>query len=258
MTSLFRTLSLLLLLACVALASALFTMKLVIHSAEVTIPNLQGKTLSQAHDDAAALHLDIRIANHLYSSTIPAGHVLNQSPAPGTTVRTGWHMQITESLGPQTVKIPTLTGEPSNIAIQQIRQSGLQLGPLAYLPSQTAPSGTVLAQSPQANAQGVASPRVSLLIATPPAPTSARAPMPAIVMPTLVGQTLSSARQILTRAGLKLTSVKRIYPAIRPIGSISSTAPPQQPILPGSVLAQTPPSGYRVQPGDSVTLTVAK
>ncbi|MGC8549210.1 MAG: PASTA domain-containing protein [Acidobacteriaceae bacterium] len=254
MTSLFRTLSLLLLLVCVALASAILTMKLVIHSAEVTIPNLKGKTLSQAHDDAAALHLDIRIANHLYSPTIPAGRVLNQSPEPGTTVRTGWHMQITESLGPQTVNIPTLTGEPSNIAIQQLRQSGLQLGSLAYLPSQTAPSGTVLAQSPQANAQGVASPRVDLLIATPPAP----APAQAIVMPSLKGQTLSSARQILTQAGLKLTSVKKIYPAIRPIGSIASTAPPQQPILPGSVIAQTPPSGYRVQPGDSVTLTVAK
>jgi beta-lactam-binding protein with PASTA domain len=253
-TSLFRTLSLLLLLVCVALASAILTMKLVIHSAEVTIPNLKGKSLSQAHSEAAALHLDIRIANHLYSPTIPAGRVLNQSPAPGTTVRTGWHMQITESLGPQTVKIPTLTGEPSNIAIQQIRQSGLQLGSLAYLPSQTATSGTVLAQSPQAGAQGVASPHISLLIATPPAPTSATA----IVMPTLVGQTLASARAILTHAGLKLASVKKIYPAIRPIGSVSSTAPPQQPVLPGSVLAQTPPSGYRVQPGDSVTLTVAK
>lgn len=258
MTSLLRTLSLLLLLACVALASAILTMKFVIHSAEVTIPNLKGQTLSQAHSQAAALHLRVRIANHLDSSTIPAGRVLNQSPAPGTTVRTGWHMQITESLGPQTIKIPTLIGEPSNIAIQQIRQSGLQLGSLAYLPSQTAPSGTVLAQSPQAGAQGVASPRIDLLIATPPVPNSAQAPMLAIVMPTLVGQTLSSAREILTHAGLKLTAVKRIYPAIRPIGSTSSNAPPQQPILPGSVVAQTPPSGYRVQPGDSVTLTVAK
>ena len=247
-------LSLLLLLACVALASAILTMKLVIHSAEVTIPDLKGKTLAQAHSQAAALHLDVRIANHLYSPNIPAGRVLNQSPAPGTTVRTGWHMQITESLGPQTVKIPNLTGEPSNIAIQQIRQSGLQLGSLAYLPSQTATSGTVLAQSPQAGAEGVAGPRIDLLIATPPVPNSAQA----LVMPTLKGQPLSSARQILTHAGLKLTSVKKVYPAIRPIGRISSMAPPQPPILPGSVLAQTPPSGYRVQPGDSVTLTVAK
>lgn len=254
MTSLFRTLSLLLLLACVALASAILTMKLVIHSAEVTIPNLQGKTLSQAHREAAALHLDVRVANHLYSPTVPAGRVLNQSPAPGTTVRSGWHMRVTESLGSQTLKIPTLTGEPDSIAIQQIRQSGLQLGSLAYLPSQTATSGTVIAQSPQAGAQGVASPRIDLLIAAPPAPSTANA----LVMPTLVGQTISSARQILSHAGLKLASVKTINPGVRPIGSVSSTAPPEQPILPGSVLAQTPLSGYRVQPGDSVTLTVAK
>lgn len=254
MTSLFRTLSLLLLLACVALASAILTMKLVIHSAEVTVPDLNGKTLSQAHRDAAARHLDVRVANHLYSPTIPAGRVLNQSPAPGTTVRTGWHMRVTESLGPQTVSIPSLTGEPNRVAIQQIHQAGLQLGQLAYLPTSSAPSGTVIAQSPQANAQGIASPRIHLLIATPPTPSSATA----LVMPTLVGQTLSSARAILAQASLKLSHVKRIVAGVRPIGSVSSTAPPQAPILPGSVIAQSPASGYRVQPGDTVTITVAK
>lgn len=258
MTHFLRTLSLLLLLACVALASAILTMKLVIHSAEVTIPNLKGKTLSQAHHDAAALHLDVRVANHLYSSTIPAGRVLNQSPAPGTTVRTGWHMRITESLGPQTVTIPNLTGESDRVAIQQIHQAGLQLGQLAYLPTASAPSGTVIAQSPQANAQGAATPRIHLLIATPPTPSSATTPMRAIVMPTLVGQTLAGARAILTDAGLKLSNVKKIAVGVRPIGSASSTAPPRQPILPGAVLAQKPLSGYRVQPGDTVTLTVAK
>jgi beta-lactam-binding protein with PASTA domain len=163
-------------------------------------------------------------------------------------------MRVTESLGPQTAHIPALTGEPDSLAILQVHQAGLQLGQLAYLPTGTATSGTVLAQSPQANAQSVASPRIQLLIATPPVPSSATA----LVMPTLVGQTLSSAKSILTHAGLKLVSVKNIYPGIRPIGSISSTAPPQQPILPGSVLAQTPLSGYRVQSGDTVTLTVAK
>ena len=254
MTSLFRTLSLLLLLACVALASALVTMKFVIHSAEVTVPNLKGKTLAEAHHAAAGLHLDIRVANHLYSPTIPAGRVLNQSPAPGTTVRSGWHMRVTESLGPQTVKIPSLTGEPDQVAIQQIHQAGLQLGPLAYLPTSAAPPGTVLAQSPQAHAQGVAGPRVKLLIATPPVPNSATA----VVMPSLIGQTLSGARAILTHAGLKISHVKRIAVGVRPIGNASSSATPEPPILPGSVIAQKPLSGYRVQPGDTVTLTVAR
>lgn len=253
MRSLFRTFSFLLVLIAVALASALITMKLVVHSAEVTVPNLQGKTLAQAHHDAAARHLDIRIANHAYSPVIPAGHVLNQSPTPGTTVRKGWHMHVTESLGPQTVKIPALTGEPDNIAVFQIRQTGLQLDGLAYLPTSAAPSGTVLAQSPQANAQEISSPQIQLLIAAP-----AQDPAAAIVMPRLIGQNLSSARIILTHAGLKLTFVKRIFVSIRPIGRVSSTASPQAPILPNSVIAQTPASGYRVEPGGSVTLTVAE
>lgn len=255
MNSLFRALGILLLLAVVALASAILTMKLVIHSAEVTVPNLKGKTLLQAHHDTAALHLDCRVANHLYSPTIPAGRVLNQSPAPGTIVRSGWHMRITESLGPQTVHIPALTGEPDNVALLQIRQAGLELGQLAYLPISTAPSGTVLAQSPQANAQGLASPHIQLLIAMPPTPDFAAA---ALVMPGLIGQTIAGARAILTHAGLKLSSIQRVAPGVRPIGSVSSTAPPRLHILPGTVIAQTPLSGYRVQSGDKVTITVSK
>ena len=239
MTKLVRTLGLLFLLACIAIASALLTMKYVIHSAGVTVPDLKGKTLAEAHRSAAALQLDLRVANHFYSTTIPAGRVLNQSPAPGTTARSGGHLSVTESLGQQTAQIPALTGKPDRVAIQQIQKQGLQLGSLAYLPTSAAPSGTVLAQSPRANAQGVSSPRVQLLIATPPEPDSATA----LVMPSLIGQTLSSVRTILAHAGLKLSLVKRISAGAHPTGSI---------------LSQKPLSGYRVQPGDTVTLTVAK
>ncbi len=248
MITLFRTIGVLLLLAVVALASALLTMQFVIHSAEVTVPNLKGKTLAQAHRQATALHLDVRVANHLYSSTIPAGHVLNQSPAPGTTVRSGWHMRITESLGPRKVTIPSLTGEPDRVAILKIHQAGLKLAGLAYLPTSRAPSGTVLAQSPQAHAKGVASPRVQLLIATPPSPGKT----PGFVMPRLIGKPLAGARRVLASAGLKVARVKRTSLRRR------STGAPQAPLHAGSVIAQSPPSGYRIQPGGAITLTVAK
>lgn len=254
MSTLFRVLGTAFLLIAVALASAFVTMKLVIHRTEVTVPNLIGKPLPQAHHKAAALQLDIRVANHLYSSAIPAGHVLSQSPAPGTTVRAGWHMRVIESLGAQTVAIPALAGESDSVAIVKIREAGLQLGTIAYLPTSAAPPGTVVAQSPMPNAEDIASPRIQLLIAMPPEHDDASA----IIMPRLIGQNISNARQILTQSGLKLAHVKRAAVGVRSIGNIMSNNPPQAPILPGSVIAQMPASGYRVQPGDDVILTVAK
>lgn len=239
MKKLVRTLSWLLLLAFVAFASALLARHFVLHSAEIKAPDLKGKTLAEANHTTSALHLDLRVTDHLYSTTIPVGRVLNQFPAPGSIVRSGEHLSVTESLGPQIAQIPSLTGKPDRAAIQKIQKKGLQLGSLAYLPTSAAPSGTVIAQSPRANAPDASNPQVHLLIATPYDPSSATA----LVMPSLIGQTLAGARSILAHAGLKLSHVHRISGGGHPIGR---------------VFAQKPLSGYRVQPGDTVTLTVAK
>ena len=161
----------------VALLSALITMRLAIHTGEVEVPDLSGMTLEEAAQKSTGAQLNLTIENRFYSTTVPPGRVLSQSPAAGTTVRKGWHMRITESIGPQRVGIPDTVGMNEHDAGAAIRRASLDLGTLAYLPSPGTPD-TVLAQTPPANAEGVDKPEIALLLSQPAAAAPAAYVMP--------------------------------------------------------------------------------
>ena len=238
MRGFFRFAVLALLLIAVAMTSAIVTMHFAIHGAEVTVPNLRGMTLAEAGQQTAALGLGMHVESRLYSADVAEGHVANQSPAAGTVVRRGWRLWLTESLGPMKRAIPNVVEMDERLATMTIRRAGLEMGATAAMPWPDAQPGTVMAQSPAANAPDAASPVVNLLTAAeaPPAQNG-------LVMPDVEGQVFTAAALALTRAGL-------------------TVAPVQERAAPGTgtgiVIGQTPPAGYRVDPTMTVTLTVAK
>ena len=73
----------------VAIFSAYIAMRVAIHGREVEVPQQPICPLSEAAAKAAALGLRFNIENRFYSA-VPAGEVISQSPAPGTTVRREW------------------------------------------------------------------------------------------------------------------------------------------------------------------------
>ena len=95
--------SLLLLLVAVALMAAIVTMQFAIHGAEVQVPALKDMTVADALSETAGLGLNLDVDNRYYSGDVAPGHILTQSPAPGTVVRREWHVRVAESLGPQKV-----------------------------------------------------------------------------------------------------------------------------------------------------------
>src|ERR1039457_6674577 len=99
----FQVASVLMLLVAVALLAAITTMHFAIHGAEVQIPALKGMTVEQARSETAGLGLNLDVDNRYYSGDVAAGHILNQSPEPGTVVRRAWGVRVSESLGPQQV-----------------------------------------------------------------------------------------------------------------------------------------------------------
>src|SRR5487761_1800989 len=159
MRQIFRALSAVLALLAIALVSALITMRLAIHGAEVRVPTLSGLTLPEAANSLHSRGLETGIDGHFYSTTQPIGHVLTQSPAPGTLVRKSWRVRITVSLGPQKTAIPSLEGMNEGIAGIAIRRTGLQLGNVMSIPYGYAPENTVVAQTPLARATDVQGPR---------------------------------------------------------------------------------------------------
>ena len=231
----------------VALLSALITMRLAIHTGEVETPSLSGLTLEEAANASNKLRLNLTVENRFYSTTVPAGRVLSQSPSAGATVRKGWHMRVTESLGPQRVTIPDTVGMNDRDAGMAIRRASLDIGATAHIPSPGI-SDVVLAQTPPANAEGVDKPEVSLLLTEP-----YTAVPKAWVMPNLVGLSYSAASARMRDMDLRVYAIvpQPAAPVVDPNAPAGTPAPAPTPMAPaGVVLTQTPTAGARVTSAD--------
>ena len=133
MRQFFRMLLLALVLMTVALISALTAMRLAIHGREVTIPKLVGMSPFEAERAGAASGLQVVVERQFYSPDIPEGKIMTQMPPPGTKVRRGWSVRVAQSLGPQRVAIPDVTGGSERVAELNIRRRGLSLGSVAHV-----------------------------------------------------------------------------------------------------------------------------
>jgi eukaryotic-like serine/threonine-protein kinase len=242
----FRLLAQILVLVIVALASMLISMRFAIHGREVAVPDLRGMTPTEAGHVAFEHGLELAHGDHFYSATVPAGRIVSQQPEAGTRVRRGWRMQAAESLGVQLVEIPAVLGMSPRAAEINIRRRGLEIGASAELPTTDAAPQAIIAQTPAPGAQGVASPRVSLLYAVPPPPS-------AYAMPDLTGMTLSDATALVTESGLKTISVTST--AVGTTGSISNPSSQPATLI---VAGQTPAPGTRVTPGTNVSLQLTR
>jgi beta-lactam-binding protein with PASTA domain len=269
MLQIFRALSAVVLLVTIALISAMITMRLAIHGAEVQVPTLQGRTVPQAVIDLRAKGLQAGIDGLYYSATQPAGVVLTQSPAPGTLVRKSWRVRVTVSLGPQKVAIPSVDGMNETMATITIRRTGLQVGAVVGLPYAYAPENTVIAQTPTGRATDVEGPRVSILTAQT-SPTAENA----TVMPDLIGENFTQAALAILHAGFKLAPLQNAPSAsspVQPSGQLQVPAatspqpstqtshaptPLTAPVAPGAVITQVPAAGTRIVAGSTIQLTV--
>src|SRR5579883_2989430 len=103
----------------VGLLSAVISMRVAIHGLygrEVKIPNLVGMSPQDATRTAASDGLTGFVDHHFYSAEIRQGLIVSQMPPPGTKVRPGWRIRVAESLGPQSVTIPSVLGESMRAA----------------------------------------------------------------------------------------------------------------------------------------------
>jgi beta-lactam-binding protein with PASTA domain len=232
----FQLVLLALVLLAVAMISALTAMRLAIHGRQVHVPSVVGMTSVQARKAALAAGLLLDREAGFYSREVPEGRVLSQAPAAGTLVRRGWHLRIAESLGPQRVAIPDLLHQSQRAAEINIARRGLDVGSVAvaHIPDQ--PPDQVVAQSPAPNAQGVASPKINLLVTAPAEPT-------ALLMPSFTGRSFAEASKEIQDAHLRVAVVNHVSAPGLPVGT---------------VLKQSPEAGQQVTPGTAVTLDVTQ
>jgi len=260
MRRLFRIILLTLVLMIVAMISALTAMQLAIHGREVNIPKLVGMTPVEAERLAAASGLQLIVERQFYSVDIPEGKIMTQVPLPGTKVRRGWLIRVAQSLGPQRVAIPDVTGESERAAELNLKRRGLDVGFVSQVSLPDVPQDQVASQSPPANASGIAAPKIDLLV-------SQGADLPSYVMPSLIGQPLGSATLTLQDAGMKVGKVSMVVqsgPAPdQQLASAGAAAtgpvspnPPSQPSAASMIVSQTPAAGQKILAGTAVNFEV--
>jgi eukaryotic-like serine/threonine-protein kinase len=230
----------------VFMASMLTAMRFAIHGRQTAVPKIVGMSQHEAEIVLEAHGLVLDRTDRFFSAEIPEGHIVSQVPAPNEVVRRGWRVRVAESMGPQRVTIPDLTGDSERSAEINIKRRGLEMGTMAVAEVADATPDQVVAQSPPANATNVSAPKVSVLVAATPDKKS-------YVMPDLHGRTQDDAIDAIVRAGLKVGNISS-----EPAPGAEADLPETLPAGLRIIVRTAPGVGQRVWEGQAVNLEVTR
>ncbi len=243
MRNLFRIIFRGLILATVFLVSALTAMRLAIHGREVAVPKVVGMSVSDAERTAVTNGLLVEVEDRFYSRDVAENRVLSQLPTAGDKVRRGTHLRVALSLGAQKIVIPSVIGQSQRAAEINVGRRGLEIGSVAVASLPGYPPEQIVAQSPPPNAEGVASPKVNLLVSGPADQTSL------YLVPDFVGHTLDDASRAIAVSPMKFGKVTTIKNGTR------------QPSAKGSspvIVKQAPAAGEKIAAGTMINFDVKR
>ena len=162
-------------------------------------------------------HLSFRVIGHRSSLTDPAGSVLRQIPAAGTSVKEGSTIQVVLSSGPPPVPVPSLSSVNGGCAQASAVLAAAHLQGTCIQQSSTAVAdGSVISWSPQANAPYGSS--VHVIVSSGP---------PEETIPSLTGATCQGATTALQAVGL-VAQCQQTYSTSVPNGQVVSWSPTGQ------------------------------
>lgn len=139
--------------AVLAVLSSLLVLILVLifwpGGASVRVPDLAGLDRATATQRVRVLGLTLRVADTRFSDTVPAGHVISQTPKKGSIVSEGSVVTVDVSAGSETFRMPDVVGQKLDAARRTLRDRGLDVT-FVTVPSDGVP-GTVVSSLPAAN-----------------------------------------------------------------------------------------------------------
>ena len=222
-----------------ALATTFFVfagiaMRVANRARNVTVPDLAGKSVSDATSLASSLDLQVRVDQaRRPDAKVPAGMVLGQDPVAGSLVRRQRSLRVWISAGAHIARAPNLLGETQRSAEIQVAQEGLQIGPVSEIRSAAYPPDVIVAQDPPPATQTA---QVRLLV-------NRGEDRATYVMPDLIGLNGERAADVMRTRGFRVSITAQSAAAAVPAGVI---------------VRQTPSGGYQVHPGDAISLEVSR
>ena len=228
----------LLLLGAALLATyALFAgaaMRIALRSREVVLPDLRGRTVSEATSVLGDAGIRLRVEEpRRLDPKVPAGAIVTQEPPPGTPIRPQRSIKVWVSAGARAGTVPPLEGQTSRMAEMRLKQDGIDIGEVAEIRSADYVPDAVVAQDPPAQAAAAG---VALLVNRGQSGST-------YVMPDLIGVNGDRAADLLRARGFRVAVVgQQPYPGVPA----------------GVVIRQSPQGGFQIAPGEAISLEVSR
>ncbi|MER6160160.1 Stk1 family PASTA domain-containing Ser/Thr kinase [Streptomyces sp. NPDC001868] len=204
-----------------------------INSGQFTqVPAVLQQTEANATKRLEGAGLGVKV-KEAYSDTVERGKVISTDPAPGGRIRDNDPVTVTISKGPETVKVPDLTGSRLERARAELKDAGLEPGLVTREFSDEVARGQVISTEPGSGTEIRSGAAVRLVV-------SRGAP---VEVPELSGASVEDATAELEEAGLKVKIASK---------QVNSEFDK------GLVAEQSPRPGKQVGEGDTVTLTISK
>jgi serine/threonine-protein kinase len=198
----------------------------------VTVPDVTNMTVPDATALLAKDGLKPGKVAQENNPTVKEGIVFGQSPPKNVQVKKGTTVDLVVSIGPARATVPDLSGMTMNDAIQEIQNAGLRYGGSSGSYSDQ-PKGTVIGQTPNANAKVDPNTAVSFTLSLG---------LEQATVPDVVGKSEADAVDQLKAAGFKVTTTREY----------SSQASE------GVVISTNPSANSQVRKGARIAVTVSR
>jgi eukaryotic-like serine/threonine-protein kinase len=156
----------------------------------VTVPDVVGKTVTEAQKTLTDAHLGFEIERQV-NAAVEVDHVISQDPGPGDA-RRNTTVKLIVSDGAEQVDIPAdIIGKPEAEATAQLQALGFQVKPEQKV-SEQVDAGLVIDSDPAAGTSAGKGAAITLFISSGKAPTE---------IPNVAGLSLDQAGQLLAQRG---------------------------------------------------------
>jgi beta-lactam-binding protein with PASTA domain/predicted Ser/Thr protein kinase len=170
--------------------------------AQVRVPDVSGDSQTGAEAALTAVGLSIGTVTPQVSSTQAAGSVISQSPAAGSSVRTGTEVNLVIAKASDEVAVPTVVGQNQTQASAALGGAGFTPSVVTATTTEPSKVGVVLKQSPAAGHKARKGSTVTLTVGalgtetgttpttptpTPSTPTTTTTTTPAATPPAAAG-----------------------------------------------------------------------
>ena len=199
------------------------------------VPYVLGLSQADAQTALNGAGFTVGTITQTYSTTVPAGNVISQSPDAFAWVAMGTAVSLTVSLGPQMATVPNVVGMTQFNAQTAITSAGLAMGEISQEYNNKVPVGHVISQNLLPGVSVVSGTAMSLTL-------SLGLPGTTVTVPYVVGLLQSDAQTAITGAGLIVGTVSQAN---------SNTVPS------GSVIIQNPLPYEKVATGTAVNITIS-